>query len=202
MAARFWFSPFPGGPAALGPVWEEADLSALTVGCLVDETRVRPRASICPVRRVPALAVVAVTLAAAAPVDARILVQRGIAGVELRMTKAQVRSNLGTPTRIRSGRNEFGRYVEFVYPRVTVSFQGGARATGLRTRSRLERTGRGIGVGSTEAEVKAKVADVRCRTESGFRHCFLGRFLPGRVITDFHIRRGRVSSVVVGFVLD
>jgi hypothetical protein len=153
-------------------------------------------------RRAPAFAVVAVALAAAAPADARILLQRGIAGVELRMTKTQVRSNLGTPTRIRSGRNEFGRYVEFVYPRVTVSFQGGSRATGLRTRSRLERTRRGIGVGSTEAEVKAKVAGVRCRTESGFRHCFLGRFLPGQVITDFHIRRGRVSSVVVGFVLD
>ena len=118
------------------------------------------------------------------------------------MTKAQVRSNLGTPTRIRSGRNEFGRYVEFVYPRVSVSFQGRSRVTGLRTRSRLERTGKGIGVGSTEAEVKAKVTGVRCRTESGFRHCFLGAFLPGRVVTDFHIRGGRVSSVVVGFVLD
>ena len=118
------------------------------------------------------------------------------------MTKAQVRSSLGPPMRIRSGRNEFGPYVEFVYPRVTVSFQGAARATGLRTRSSLERTARGIGVGSTEAEVKAKVAGVRCRTEFGVRHCFLGRFLPGRVITDFHIRRGRVSSVVVGFVLD
>lgn len=118
------------------------------------------------------------------------------------MTKAQVRSNLGAPTRIRSGRNEFGRYIEFVYPRVTISFQGATRVTGLRTRSRLERTGRGIGVGSTEADVKAKVAGVRCRTESGLRHCFLGRFLPGRVITDFHIRRDRVSSVVIGFVLD
>jgi hypothetical protein len=153
-------------------------------------------------RRAPACAVVVAALAAAAPLDAKILVQRGIAGVQLRMTKAQVRSSLGTPTSIRSGRNEFGRYVQFVYPRVTVSFQGASRATGLRTRSRLERTARGVGVGSTEAEVKAKVAGVHCRTESGFRHCFLGSFLPGRVITDFHIRRGRVSSVVVGFVLD
>jgi hypothetical protein len=154
------------------------------------------------VRRAPVFAIVAVALAAAVPADARILLQQGIAGVELRMTRAQVRSNLGTPMRIRSGRNEFGRYVEFVYPRVTVSFQGAARATGLRTRSPLERTARGIGVGSTEAEVKAKVAGARCRTEFGVRHCFVGRFLPGRVITDFHIRRGRVRSVVVGFVLD
>jgi hypothetical protein len=85
---------------------------------------------------------------------------------------------------------------------VTVSFQAGSRATGLRTTSRLERTARGVGVGSTEAQVKAGVAGVRCRTESGFRRCFVGRFLPGRLVTDFDIRNGRVSSVVVGYVLD
>jgi hypothetical protein len=155
-----------------------------------------------PVRSAVAFAVLVVVLAAATPVDATILVQRGIAGIELRMTKAQVRSKLGPPPKIRSGRNEFGRYAEFVYRRVTVSFQGRSQVTGLRTRSRSERTPSGIGVGSTEAQVKARVAGVRCRTESGLRHCFLGRFLPGRVVTDFHIRRGRVSSVVVGFVLD
>jgi hypothetical protein len=148
------------------------------------------------------LTALACALAAATHAAATITVQHGIAGVQLRMTKAGVRAKLGTPARIHSGMNEFGRYVEFVYPRVTVSFQAGSRVTGLRTRSRLEHTARGIGVGSTEAQVRAKVTSVRCRTESGLRHCFLGRFLPGRVVTDFHIRRGRVSSVVVGFVLD
>ncbi len=160
------------------------------------------RARLRRIRLALVLTLFAVALAAAAPAHARIVIQHGIDGVGLRMTKAHVRSKLGTPTRIRSGRNEFGRYVEFVYPRVTVSFQGGSRATGLRTRSPLERTGGGIGVGSTELQVKARVAGVRCRTESGFRHCFVGRFLPGRVVTDFHLRHGRVSSVVVGFVLD
>jgi hypothetical protein len=154
------------------------------------------------VRLALALAVVAAALGAAAPIDARIIVQHGIAGVELRMTKSQVRSKLGRPIGIRRGRNEFGRYVEFLYPRVTVSFQGGLRVTGVRTRSRLERTRRGIGVGSREAQVKARVAGVRCRTEGGLRHCFIGRFLPGRVITDFSIRNGRVTWVVIGFVLD
>ncbi len=141
-------------------------------------------------------------LVAAPAAGARILLQHGIAGVQLRMAKAEVRAKLGTPERIRSGRNEFGRYVEFVYPRVTVSFQSGSHVTGLRTTSRLERTARGIGVGSTEPQVKARIKGVRCRSESGFRHCFVGRFLPGHVVTDFRIRHGRVSSVVVGFVLD
>jgi hypothetical protein len=143
-----------------------------------------------------------VFLASAASVGTKIVVQRGIAGVELRMTKAEVRARLGRPAKIRTGTNEFGRFAEFVYPRVTVSFQSGRRATGLRTTSRLERTAGGVGVGSTEALVRRRIRGVRCRTESGFRHCFLGRFLPGRVVTDFRIKRGRVRSITIGFVLD
>ena len=44
----------------------------------------------------------------------------------------------------------------------------------------------------------------RCRTEFGFRHCFVGSFMPGRRVTDFFISRatGRVTEVVVGLVID
>jgi hypothetical protein len=148
------------------------------------------------------VSVAAAVLVLAAPADARIVVQRGIAGLRLHMTLAQVKARLGTPTKVRRGKNEFGRFKEVVYPRVTVSFQGGGRATGFRTSSRMERTAKGIGVGSTEAGVRAKIAHVICRTESGFRHCFVGRFLPGRVVTDFRIRHGRVASITLGYVLD
>jgi hypothetical protein len=157
---------------------------------------------------VPDRLAVAVALAAAAlsltpTAGARIDVQRGIAGIQLGTTKAQVRAQLGRPIRIRTGTNPFGRWTELVYPRVTVSFQSGNRATAVRTSSRLERTARGVGPGSTEAQVRARVARVRCRTESGgLRHCWVGRFLPGRVVTDFRIRNRRVSSVLIGYVLD
>ncbi len=153
-------------------------------------------------RLTPIVSVAVVVLVLASPVEARVVVQHGMAGLRLHTTMAQVKAKLGTPTKVRRGRNEFGRYTEFVYPRVTVSFQGGVRATGFRTSSRVERTAQGIGVGSTEAAVKAKVARVVCRTESGFRHCFVGRFLPGRVVTDFRIRHGRVASITLGYVLD
>jgi hypothetical protein len=146
--------------------------------------------------------VIAVVLVVAASSDATIVVQHGIAGLELRMTKAQVRAKLGSPTKVRTGKNEFGRYTEFVYARVTVLFQSGSRATAFRTFSRAERTARGVGVGSSEMQVMTKVAGVNCSTESGFRHCYVGKFLPGRVITDFQIRKGRVTSIVVGFVVD
>ena len=152
------------------------------------------------------LAVLAVALAAALAVTpaapARIVVQKSIAGVQLRMTRAKVIQLLGQPPKRRTGTNIFGRWTDFVYPSVRVTFQSGARVTSLRTTSRRERTARGVGPGATEAQVRARVAGVRCRTESGFRHCWLGRFLPGGLVTDFHIRRGRVSAVVIGYVLD
>jgi hypothetical protein len=146
--------------------------------------------------------IVLATVVLASPAAATIVVQHGIAGLELRMTKAQVRAKLGTPAKIKTGKNDFGKYTEFVYPRVTVLFQSGSRATAFRTFSRAERTPSGIGVSSPEARIKAKIAGVTCSTESGFRHCYVGKFIPGRVITDFQIRKGRVTSVVVGFVVD
>ena len=144
--------------------------------------------------------VAALTATSAAP--ARIVVQKGIAGVHLGMARAKVIALLGQPPKTRSGSNVFGRWTELVYPRATVSFQSGRRVTGIRTTSRRERTARGVGPGSTEAQVRARVAGIRCRSEGTFRHCFVGRFLPGKVVTDFQIRRGRVASVLIGYVLD
>jgi hypothetical protein len=144
--------------------------------------------------------VVALALTSAAP--ARIVVQKGIAGVQLRMTRAQVQTRLGKPPKVRNGTNIFGRWTEFLYPRVRVTFQSGPLVTALRTTSARERTARGVGPGSTEAQVRARVAHVRCKTDGGFRHCWVGQFLPGKLVTDFHIRRGRVSAVVIGYVLD
>jgi hypothetical protein len=141
-------------------------------------------------------------LAFAAVASGAIVPQRGIAGVRLEMTKAQVRAVLGAPRRAVHGSNEFGSFTVYRYRGLRVTFQGNRRVTDVFTTRRTERTARGVGVGSTEGQVRAKVAGVRCRTESGFRHCFVGRFLPGRRITDFHIRRGRVTSVEVGFVVD
>jgi outer membrane protein assembly factor BamE (lipoprotein component of BamABCDE complex) len=149
-----------------------------------------------------AAAAFVVFLATAAAAAATIVPQRGIAGVRLEMTKAQVRATLGAPRSAVHGSNEFGSYTIFRYRGLRVTFQGNRRVTDVFTTRPTEQTARGIGVGSPESQVRAKVAGVRCRTESGFRHCFVGRFLPGRRVTDFRIRSGRVSSVHVGFVVD
>jgi hypothetical protein len=149
-----------------------------------------------------AVACILAALVSAAVASAAIVPQRGIAGVRLEMTKAQVRAVLGAPRRAVHGSNEFGSFTVYRYRGLRITFQGNRRVTDVFTTRPGERTARGVGVGSTEAQVRARVAGVRCRTESGFRHCFVGRFLPGRRVTDFRIRRGRVTSVDVGFVVD
>jgi hypothetical protein len=141
-------------------------------------------------------------LACAAAASAAIVPQRGIAGVRLEMTKAQVRAARGAPTSVVHGSNDFGSFTIYRYSGLRVTFQGNRTVTAVFTTRATERTAAGVGVGSTEAKVRAKVAGVRCRTESGFRHCFVGRFLPGRRVTDFRIKRGHVTSVQVAFVLD
>jgi hypothetical protein len=131
-----------------------------------------------------------------------IVVQKSIAGVGLRMTKAQVRAKLGRPARVVNGVNDFGPYTNLVYRRVTVSFQGRQSVTGLRTTSRLERTAAGVGVGSSEARLKAAEPRARCRTSLAFRQCVVGALKPGRIVTAFVLKGGKVSGVIVGFVLD
>jgi len=128
--------------------------------------------------------------------------QRGIAGVQLGMTKAAVRGQLGKPRKIEQGSNEIGPFTTFRYPTLSITFFGGPRVTSVTTTSPTERTSRGVGVGSRTSEVLAKVAKVRCVTESGFRHCFVGSFVPGKRVTDFTIKNGKVARITVGFVID
>jgi hypothetical protein len=149
-----------------------------------------------------ALCVTALVLALAEPGSAAIVPQRSIAGVRLEMTRAQVRAALGAPRSAVHGSNEFGSFTVYRYRGLRVTFQGNRTVTDVFTTRPTERTARGVGAGSTEAQVRARVAHVRCRSESGFRHCFVGSFLPGKRVTDFRIRRGRVTSVDVGFVVD
>ena len=144
------------------------------------------------------LAAVAVAAVLAAPAGARIVPGQSIAGVKLGMTKGQVRSVLGTPTAITHGSNEFGTFTVFKYFRLQVTFQGDRTVTAVKTNRKKERTRHDIGVGSTRAEVLAKVPGVKC-----FRTlCQKGESLPGQRITAFFLYQRHVTSVLVGFVID
>ena len=142
-------------------------------------------------------------LALAPAVDAAIVSQRAMAGVSLGMTRAQVARNAGKPLRVEHQNNEFGSLTRLVYPgSITVDFQGNRTVTAVWTTGKKERTARGVGVGSTRAQVLRLVPGARCETTAGFAHCFVGSFEPGKRVTDFILDRGRVIRVTVGFVID
>jgi hypothetical protein len=149
------------------------------------------------------VATLALFLALASSAAATIVPQRGIAGVRIGMAPDQVRDVLGEPLRVVHGRNDFGPYTEYRYPHLLrVLLQGNASVTALETTGKRERTRSGAGVGSTEAELVAGVPGLRCETFLGTRSCHVGAFEPGRRVTDFKLRAGRVVRVTVGIVVD
>jgi hypothetical protein len=154
-------------------------------------------------RRSLILAACAAFLVVPATADAMIQIDKGIAGARVNNTKAQVRAALGTPASVKNGTNDFGAFTQFRYTGgLRIVFQGGSRVSSIDLTGQGDRTARGVGVGSTERAVKRKVPGVTCETIVGFRSCHTGDFLPGKRMTDFHIRNGKVSRVTVGIVID
>lgn len=150
----------------------------------------------------PAL-ILAATLLAPTSAGAIIQLDRGIAGARLGNTKAEVKTALGQPSRVRTGNNDFGPFTVFVYAGgIRVTFQSGNTVTGVSTTGLGDRTSRGVGVRSTEAAVEARVPGVNCETFSGTRICQRGEGLPGQRVTAFFLRNGRVVRVTVAFVID
>jgi hypothetical protein len=137
-----------------------------------------------------------------ASAHAAIVPQHGIDGVKLGQTAKKVRQIAGKPVRVVRGSNEIGSYTEYRYRGLTVNFFGGPRVTAVSTRSRTQRTAGGIGVGSTEAELATAIPAVTCETFGAFRSCTLGTQEPGRRVTAFDLRNGKVSRVLVSFVID
>jgi hypothetical protein len=151
---------------------------------------------------VPALIAGALMLA---PAEAGAIIQldRGIAGARIGNSKAQVRTALGQPNRVRNGTNDFGPFTVFSYTGgIRVTFQSGNDVTAVSTKGLGDRTARGIGVRSTRTAVEQRVPGVDCSTFMGTTICQRGEGLPGERVTAFFIRNGRVVRVTVGIVID
>jgi hypothetical protein len=155
----------------------------------------------------PLAAAAACSLALPAAADARIVVQRSIAGVTMGMSTAKVTDTLGKPDRKRTVESEIlGRTSEWVYGRTRVQFSGTEKSSQViqvETRDPEERTAAGIGLGSTKAELKRSIKKARCESGEGFSLCSVGSFRPGNTVTTFRLTpKNRVSSVSIGTVID
>ena len=139
-------------------------------------------------RRTLALVLAGAVLALPATAAATIRPQKGMSGLSLGMTKAQVQSKLGRPIGTGGGR--------YYYARVWVAFRLG-RVVEITTTRSSERTASGIGVDSTEAAVRRAYPSVTCGLAAGFRRCRLGSGKPGTRATDFLLGRGRVLQISV-----
>ncbi len=145
----------------------------------------------------------AAVLIPAGTADALIQIDRGIAGARIGNSRAEVRAALGTPSNTATGTNEFGPWVRYTFAGgIRVMFQGRTRVTSVTLTGRGDRTSRGVGVGSSEATVKARVPGITCESFGTFRTCHTGTGQAGQRLTDFRMSGGRVQSVVVGIVID
>ncbi len=134
---------------------------------------------------------------------AMIQIDRGIAGARLGASREDVRAALGKPAKAAGGRNEFGRWARYDYAGgLRVFFQGRTRVTSVTTTGLGDRTAKGVGVGSTEADVTANVPGIRCETFETIRSCHTSDLLPGKRVTDFLITDGTVARITVGIVID
>ncbi len=124
-------------------------------------------------------------------------VDRSIAGIELDHTAAEVKRTLGEPDARIGAPSPFGRAVKYRYSdrHLTVTTErANKRVFSVFTRSTSERTDSGVGVGSTEDELRDGLAGERCGTRRGRLHFCFTSPTPGSH-SIFRLRRGRVSSV-------
>ena len=114
---------------------------------------------------------IAISVGAASAAEARIDVDRGMAGARVGMTDAAARKVLGSPTssrrvKNRNGARELRRSFEASGVRTVARRAGGGpyRVEIIFTRSKKQRTRGGVGVGSSERTLRRKLSGITCTT--------------------------------------
>jgi hypothetical protein len=126
--------------------------------------------------------------------------QHSIRGIELGLSRPAVVQRLGKPAHVRHAVNDLGPYTQLRYKGLLVTFAIDGGVSELESTDPRDRTVGGAGVGATESQLRAAVPKLVC--EDNPRHCHLGQYRAGRVVTDFFLRNGRVWRLVLGRVLD
>lgn len=140
-------------------------------------------------RRFAAAALCLAFLASVGGASATIKPGRGMSRVELGMTAAQVQARLGRPV----AKGGF----KWFYARVTITFRS-RRVVELMTTRSTERFANGLGVDSSESEVRATFPQAKCGAMPPFyRRCRLGTGAPKSRVTDFIIGTTRRVIYVI-----
>jgi hypothetical protein len=156
---------------------------------------------------------VLLALAATAAAGAAIVPSKGIAGVEVGMTPAKVKKILGVPDLV-NARTDAKKLPEIIWGYekrgIGIIFSGKPqKVTLVGVGHKGERLPSGLGVGSHEADLRERFPRLACGEQApGYRYCWLGRKLKGKVVTVFYIPvavgpvkdRRIVSNVSVGYV--
>lgn len=138
--------------------------------------------------------------------SALIVPKESIAGIELKMTRAEVKEKKGQPDRIVHGSNDLGPFTEFIYKnavgKLKATFQVNPNVTWISTNREKQKTAEGIHAGSPESALHDAYPRLHCATIGEvFRHCWTGHMSgpkAGRV-TSYRIEIGtaRVKSITV-----
>lgn len=143
---------------------------------------------------------------AGSPAGAKIKPGKGIAGVKIGMSKADVVAKKGEPSNTESGSNDFGPYETLEYgpdgKKLTVTITMD-QVTMVRTAKPKQKTSSGVGVGSTKKQVKNGVSGVVCGKQAEVpKACQVDELLPGNIVTVFRLESKKVKMVEVGLVID
>ena len=157
-------------------------------------------------RCIPLAAACLVMLIWAGAASALIVPKESIAGIELKMTRAEVKEKKGQPDRIVHGSNDLGPWTEFIYKnavgKLKATFQVNPNVTWISTNRETQKTAEGIHAGSPESALHDAYPRLHCATIGEvFRHCWTGHMSgpkAGRV-TSYRIEIGtaRVKSITV-----
>jgi hypothetical protein len=117
----------------------------------------------------------------------------GIAGLDVGMSEAAVRSAVGDPSAVSAGEPDGTVLLDYRRRKLDVLLRGGS-VIRMRTTSRAEATSSGVGPGTSERTMRRKVRGERCATARRAHVCWLVR---GRTVLTFSCRHGRVTMAEV-----
>lgn len=131
--------------------------------------------------------------------DKRILINKSIAAIQLQWPISRVRDALGPPPRVSS---HFGGDIRvYAYPglgvRVWLMRVGGVwKVHSVRIKSRIFKTAKGVGVGSSVRALRSRHPSARCFSARGWGECLFRQLSP-RPTTIFSFRRARITEVAI-----